>query len=111
MVRTIDVAFSRRASGMFNVCDDEPSAAHHVVEFAAKLPGRERRPQIGFAAAQATMTPMMPSLYAENKRVRSLALRTELGVRLPFPTYRDGLRAEFGSTDAIRVKNSAFRTR
>ena len=88
---------------MFNVCDDEPSPAYHVVEFAVKLPGRERRPQIGFAEAQATMTPMMRNFYAENKRVRSLALRTELGVRLRYPTYRDGLRAELESVLRIRT--------
>ena len=37
------------------------------------------------------MTPMARSFYAENKRVRNDRIKTELGVRLQFPTYREGL--------------------
>ncbi len=39
------------------------------------------------------MTPMARSFYAESKRVRNDRIREELGVRLRYPTYQDGLKA------------------
>jgi len=39
------------------------------------------------------MSPMAQSFYAENRRVRNDKLKQTLGVRLAYPTYRDGLRA------------------
>ena len=33
------------------------------------------------------------SFYSDNKRVRNDRIKTELGVRLTYPTYRDGLDA------------------
>ena len=44
-----------------------------------------------------TLSPMAQSFYAENRRVRNAKLKAELGVRLLYPTYRDGLRALLGS--------------
>ena len=37
------------------------------------------------------MTPLARSFYAENKRVRNGRIKAELGVRLRYPTYREGL--------------------
>lgn len=102
IAQTIDAAFGRFASGIFNVSDDEPSPPHHVIAFAAGLLGREPPPAVEFAEAQATMTPMLRAFYAENKRVRNLALRTSLGVQLRYPTYREGLRAELESVRQSR---------
>jgi nucleoside-diphosphate-sugar epimerase len=104
IAQAIDAAFSRRAAGIFNVSDDEPSPPQDVIEFAARLLGREPPPAVRFAEAQAMMTPMMRTFYAENKRVRSPALRTGLGVQLRYPTYREGLRAEL---EAIRQSRDA----
>jgi hypothetical protein len=36
---------------------------------------------------------MAASFYADNKRIRNVRMREELGVALKFPTYREGLRA------------------
>jgi hypothetical protein len=41
------------------------------------------------------MSPTALSFYAESKRVRNEKLRRALGVRLRYPTYREGLRALF----------------
>jgi hypothetical protein len=41
----------------------------------------------------AEMTPMARSFYAENKRVRNDRIKTELGVKLLYPTYREGLQS------------------
>ena len=49
--------------------------------------------EIPFAQAAKDMTPMGLSFYGESKRVRNAKLKSELGVALRYPTYREGLRA------------------
>ena len=39
------------------------------------------------------MSPMGRSFYAESKRVKNDRLKTDLGITLRYPTYREGLRA------------------
>lgn len=75
----------------YNVCDDEPAPPQAVVLFAAHLLGRAPPPEIDFEAAD--LTPMARSFYAESKRVSNRRIREELGVRLAYPTYREGLKA------------------
>jgi hypothetical protein len=41
----------------------------------------------------ADMTPMARSFYAENKRVRNDLIKSELGVRLKYPSYEEGLQS------------------
>jgi len=93
IAQAIDAAIDRRAAGVFNVADDEPGPPQDVVTFAAKLLGCEPPPELSFAQAQRTMTAIARSFYGDNKRVCNARLKTELGVRLKYPTYRDGLRA------------------
>ena len=79
--------------GVFNVCDDEPAAPDEVTAFAAQLLG-EAAPKIEpFESAQATMSEMARSFYADNKRVSNEKMKSELGVQLKFTNYREGLRA------------------
>jgi hypothetical protein len=48
-------------------------------------------PEVAFEAAD--LSPMARSFYAENKRVSNQRIKTELGVRLRYPTYREALTA------------------
>jgi hypothetical protein len=61
--------------------------------FAAELLGAAAPLAIPFAEAVKTMSPMAAAFYAENRRVRNDKLKHDLGVRLRYPTFRDGLRA------------------
>lgn len=79
----------------YNVCDDEPCPPQEVVAFAAKLLNRPAPPEIAFADAD--LSPMAKSFYAESKRVANQRLKTELGYRLLYPTYREGLTALLAS--------------
>ena len=63
--------------------------------FAATLLGVPPPPEVPFAAAAPVMSEMARSFYAESKRVRNARMKDELGVRLTYPTYREGLRALF----------------
>jgi nucleoside-diphosphate-sugar epimerase len=81
----------RGQHAIYNVTDDEPAAASDVVLFAAQLLGIEPPPEI--SCAEAGLSAMAASFYAENKRVRNARIKNDLGVALRYPTYREGLRA------------------
>ncbi len=92
IARVLDAALARpRAGAIYNVADNEPAPAQDVVAYAAQLCGLTPPPEI--ALDDAGLTGMARSFYAENKRARNDLLRTELGVTLAYPTYREGLRA------------------
>ena len=93
----IGAAFTRRANGMFNVTDDEPTPQGVPIAFAAGLLGVAPPAAIPFAEAAKSMSPMALSFYGESKRVRNEKLKRELGVTLRYPSYREGLRALFAS--------------
>ena len=93
VARAIDAAFERRADGIFNVADDEPSPPEDPIAFAAELLGVEAPPMIPFSEAQTSMSPFALSFYAEVKRAKNEKLKSILGVSLEFPTYREGLAA------------------
>ncbi len=75
----------------YNVCDDEPAPPEDVLSLAAALLGLPEPPALPFD--QAEMTPMARSFYSESKRVRNDRIKDELGVKLLYPTYREGLAA------------------
>ncbi|MGB5093228.1 MAG: SDR family oxidoreductase [Parvibaculum sp.] len=75
----------------YNVCDDEPAPPQDVVAYAAQLLGLTPPPEIAFEDAD--LSPMAKSFYAESKRVSNRRVHDELGVRLAYPTYREGLSA------------------
>jgi len=95
IARAIDAAFARRASGIFNVADDEPTPPADPIVFAAQLMGIEPPPEIPFEQAAPSMSPMALSFWQECRRVKNDKLKHDLGVRLRYPTYREGLRALF----------------
>lgn len=79
----------------YNICDDDPAPPEDVIAFAADLLNLPVPPAEDFETAE--MTPMARSFYAESKRVDNTRIKEELGVRLLYPTYRDGLRALLGA--------------
>ena len=95
IAQAIDAAFTRRASGIFNVADDEPTPPGDPIVFAAQLMGVAPPPEIPFEQAAPTMSPMALSFWQECRRVNNDKLKRELGVSLRYPTYREGLRALF----------------
>jgi len=74
---------------IYNVCDDDPASPEDVLSLAASLLGLPEPPMVLYEDAE--MTPMARSFYAENKRVRNDRIKAELGVKLRYPTYREGL--------------------
>lgn len=93
-----DIAQVLRASmgnpqmdAVYNLCDDLPSESREPVEFAAELLQMEPPPLVFFDEAE--LPPLARSFYAANKRVHNTRIKDELGVKLHYPTYREGLRS------------------
>ncbi len=100
----IEASLARRAGGVFNVTDDEPTPPGEPISFATGLLGMAPPPEVPFDEAAKTMTPMALSFYEESKRVRNTKMKRELGLEpLRFPTYREGLRALFAAGDHLSV--------
>jgi nucleoside-diphosphate-sugar epimerase len=95
IAQTIDAAFVRRASGIFNVADDEPTPPADPIVFAAQLMGVDPPPEIPFEQAAPSMSPMALSFWQECRRVKNDKLKRELGISLRYPTHREGLKALF----------------
>ena len=92
IAQVLAASIARPAPGTaYNVCDDEPAPPQDVLAHAAHLLGLPPPPVVAYD--QADMTPMARSFYAESKRVRNDRIKTALGVRLLYPTYREGLAA------------------
>lgn len=80
-----------RASGIYNLCDDEPCPNSEVVAYAAALLGLPVPPEV--ALAHAGLSSQAMRFYAESKRVSNARAKAELGWRPAYPTYREGLAA------------------
>lgn len=76
---------------IYNVCDDDPAPPQDVIAHAAMLLGLPLPPEIPFDTAN--LSPMARSFYAESKKVSNERIKSELGVQLIHPTYRQGLAA------------------
>ena len=92
IVASLRASMARPAPGeIYNVCDDDPAPPEAVIAYACDLLGMPPPPLTPFASAE--LTPMARSFYDDNKRVANLRLKEALGVRLRYPSYKDGLRA------------------
>ena len=76
---------------VYNLCDDDPAPPQNVIGHAATLLGLPLPPEIPFDTAE--LSPMARSFYAESKRVSNARIKQELGIKLIYPNYREGLAA------------------
>jgi len=92
IVQALRASMARPDPGaVYNVCDDDPAPPEAVIAHACRLLGREPPPLVPFERAD--LSPMARSFYDDNKRVANRRLKAALGVRLRYPSYRDGLAA------------------
>ncbi|MWB76473.1 SDR family NAD(P)-dependent oxidoreductase [Pseudooceanicola sp. 216_PA32_1] len=92
IAQVLEASIARPNPGaVYNLCDDDPAPPQQIIAHAADLLGQPLPPEEDFETAE--MTPMARSFYAESKRVRNDRIKSELGVRLLYPTYREGLQA------------------
>lgn len=80
---------------VFNVTDDLPAPPQDVIAYGAELLGVPCPPATD--PSDASLSPMARSFYAESKKVSNVRMKDELGVKLAYPTYVEGLKAIAGS--------------
>ncbi len=76
---------------IYNICDDEPSESSSLITEAADLLGIQPPDLIPFSEVQ--LNPMAASFWSECRRVANRKIKDKLGVKLLYPSYREGLRA------------------
>ncbi len=85
--------------GVYNVSDDLPAPSWEVITHACELVGVEPQPIMAFEDAD--LAPITRSFYADNKRVSNLKIKEELGVKLKYPSYKEGLQQCLASENTV----------
>lgn len=80
-----------KSGEIYNLCDDVPAPSHEVIDYACTLLGLRSPDIIPFEKAD--LAPITLSFYTDNKRIRNDKIKNALGVRLKYPSYREGLQA------------------
>ncbi len=75
---------------VYNVCDDTPAPSHEVIEYACELLRRRPPPMLNFE--EADLEPITRSFYMDNRRVLNDRIKNELGVKLKYKDFRQGLK-------------------
>ena len=90
LAATIMAALQKKAAaGIYNVCDDEPAASQVVDLYATQLLKKEPLPLVPIEEAGLSL--MAQHFYNNNRRVSNKKLKERLGVKLLYPSYREGL--------------------
>jgi nucleoside-diphosphate-sugar epimerase len=93
---TVRAAMAKPFPGrIYNLADDLPVPSADLVTYACELLSVEPPPEIPFD--EAVLSPMAREFWADNKRIDNSRIKAELGVRLAYPTYREGLDAIFAA--------------
>lgn len=83
------IASFDRPPGVWNIADDRPATSRAVAEHACDLRGIPYPPLV----APDALAPGARAFYSERRAVANGKMKRDLGYRLRYPSYRDGLRA------------------
>ncbi|GAB9468470.1 Nad-dependent epimerase/dehydratase [Globisporangium polare] len=94
------------SGAIYNVCDDEPAPADAVTAYACELLNVSMVPSQTWEEAEATMSAMAKTFYAESKITKNDRIKHELGVKLIYPSYREGLLAQLLEEEASSAEEA-----
>ncbi|MEO3432272.1 SDR family oxidoreductase [Inquilinus sp. CAU 1745] len=96
IARTLRASIARPNPGAaYNLADDDPAPSREVTQYACALLGAPLPLLVPFE--EAGLSAMARSFYADDKLVSNGRIKRELGVRLLYPGYRDGLSAQMSA--------------
>jgi nucleoside-diphosphate-sugar epimerase len=87
------LAAAERGQGIYNVSDGHPGTMTDYFNQVADLYGLPRPAQVELEEAKTRLSAVMMSYLEESRRLDSRRMLSELGVRLRYPTLREGLAA------------------
>jgi nucleoside-diphosphate-sugar epimerase len=91
IVQVLEESIAKPTPGhIYNVSDDEPCSSREVIEYVCDQLNRAYPPLIPFEEAH--LSPMARRFYHDNRRVSNAKMKSQLGIKLKYPTYREGLK-------------------
>lgn len=84
---------TRKGAEIYNVCDDLPCEPLQLLNYACDLIDHPRPTSRPFNEIAPTLSAMALSFWQDHKTVDNSKLKTKLGYRLHYPTFREGLNA------------------
>jgi nucleoside-diphosphate-sugar epimerase len=94
------LAVEQRATGVFNVVDDEPAPVSDWLPWLAECAGAKPPRRIPAGLARLLAGEMVVAMMTESRAFANAKAKRELGWRLRYPSWRQGFRAEFGAASA-----------
>ncbi len=92
LVQICLAAMEKGADGdIFNVCDGEESSMSEYFMAVAEMYGLPQPKQLSWAEAEQVMNPLTFSFLKESRRMSNRKLIEELGIKLKYPTLKEGL--------------------
>lgn len=90
IVQTLIASALKPAPGeIYNVSDDLPASGHEVEDYACELLGVTPPPLVAFE--DANLSPRGREFYSQCRRVKNDKIKSALGLKLLYPTYKEGL--------------------
>lgn len=77
-------------SEIYNLADDMPSASYEVIEHGANLLNINAPKRIPYD--KANLSDMAKDFYSQNKKISNKKIKSDLGVKLKYPSYKEGLK-------------------
>jgi len=93
-----------RPGGVYTLCDDEPSPADEVIEWAADRLGLPQPPEVDWT--DPSVSDEMRRFYRDSKRLSNARAKAELGWRPRWPGYRQGLEAVLAAEDQASIRTA-----
>lgn len=82
---------ARQARGIYNASDDGPMKTGDFFDLVADRAGLARPSRVSREEAMRRISPELLSFMSESRRLSNRRMKTELGVRLRYPTVAEGI--------------------
>jgi nucleoside-diphosphate-sugar epimerase len=76
------------AGQIYNLSDDYPCPPEEIADYLCGKLGRPLLPTVGID--DESLSPLMKSFYSESKKIENHLIKSELGIKLKYPTYKEG---------------------
>jgi nucleoside-diphosphate-sugar epimerase len=91
IVQVLNASMAKPSAGeIYNLADDEPCSSSELIEYVCDRLHLPYPPLIEYKDAQ--LSPMAARFYHDNRRVCNAKIKSQLGISLIYPTYREGLK-------------------
>jgi nucleoside-diphosphate-sugar epimerase len=100
------LALERRATGVFNVADDEPAPASEWLPYLAECAGAGSPRRIPAWLARMLAGEMAVIMMTEGRGFSNAKAKRELGWQLQYPSWRQGFRAELARPEPAGITSA-----